>query len=164
MPRAAKPVPKASRPHMPGYGLPNGTKGMLPWRWAEQRLVRSHNYWLTTTRPDARPHTMLVWGVWVDGCFYFSTGAQSRKARNLAANPRCNVSTEKAAEAVIVEGTASTVSDADLLKRVSPSYARKYKPWKLDPSMGPIFQVRPQKVFGLRERTFKAATRWRFDD
>jgi len=147
---------------MPGYGLPRGTRGLLPWKWAEQRLARSHNYWITTTRPDGRPHTMLVWGVWVDGCFYFSTGAQSRKARNLAANPHCVICTEKAAEAVIVEGTASTTADAGLLANVSPVYAKKYKPWKLDPSMGPIFQVRPDVVFGLREKTFKAATRWVF--
>jgi len=147
---------------MPGYGLPRGTRGLLPWKWAEQRLTRSHNYWITTTRPDGRPHTMVVWGVWVEGCFYFSTGAQSRKARNLLANPHCVVCTEKAAEAVILEGTASPMSDAGVLDRVSPFYAKKYKPWKLDPSMGPIFQVRPDVVFGLREKTFKAATRWVF--
>lgn len=105
---------------------------------------------------------MVVWGVWVEGCFYFSTGAQSRKARNLLANPHCVVCTEKAAEAVILEGTASPMSDAGVLDRVSPFYAKKYKPWKLDPSMGPIFQVRPDVVFGLREKTFKAATRWVF--
>ncbi len=148
---------------MPGYGMPNGTKGLLPWTWAEQRLTRSHNYWLTTSRPDARPHTMIVWGIWVEGCFYFSTGAGSRKAKNLASRRQCIVCTEKAAEAVIVEGEASTVSDADLLKRISPFYAKKYKPWKLDPTMGPIFQVQPKTIFGLREKTFKAATRWLFD-
>jgi general stress protein 26 len=148
---------------MPGYGMPSGTKGLLPWAWAEQRLTRSHNYWLTTSRPDARPHTMIVWGIWVEGCFYFSTGAGSRKAKNLASSPQCIVCTEKAAEAVIVEGEARTVSDADLMKRISPFYAKKYKPWKLDPSMGPIFEVRPKTIFGLREKTFKAATRWLFD-
>jgi nitroimidazol reductase NimA-like FMN-containing flavoprotein (pyridoxamine 5'-phosphate oxidase superfamily) len=145
---------------MPGYGLPRGTKGLLPWSWAERRLTQSHNYWLTTTRPDGRPHTMIVWGVWINGCVYFSTGAGSRKAQNLSANPRCVVATEKAAEAVIVEGEASVVSD---IKRAAPAYAKKYKPWKLDPSMGPIFEVRPHVVFGLREKTFKAATRWMFD-
>ena len=164
MPRNATAAPKAARPRMPGYGLPKGTKGLLPWKWAEERLARSHNYWMTTSRPDGRPHTMVVWGIWVDGCFYFSTGAASRKAKNLASNPNCVVCTEKAAEAVIVEGSASTFSDAALMERIAPFYAKKYKPWKLDPSMGPIFKVRPTTVFGLRERTFKAATRWTFSD
>jgi nitroimidazol reductase NimA-like FMN-containing flavoprotein (pyridoxamine 5'-phosphate oxidase superfamily) len=148
---------------MPGYGLPRGTRGLLPWKWAQQRLTRSHNYWITTTRPDGRPHTMIVWGVWVDGCFYFSTGAESRKARNLASNPRCAVATEKAAEAVIVEGRAAPVTDQEQMKRVAPFYAKKYKPWTLDPTMGPVFEVRPAVAFGLREKTFKAATRWGFD-
>src|SRR5208282_618622 len=104
-------APRASRPHAPGYGLPEGTKGLLPWRWAEQRLKKSHNYWITTVRPDgsphdSSPHTMVVWGLWQDGCFLFSTVSKSRKARNLAQNAHCVVCTEHAYEAVIVEGTA----------------------------------------------------------
>ena len=69
--------------------MPSGTKGLLPWKWAEERLQASHNYYVMTVRPDATPHAMPVWGVWVDDRFYFSTGAQSRKARNLAANASC---------------------------------------------------------------------------
>jgi hypothetical protein len=98
--------PKASRPHMPGYGVPKGTKGLLPWSWAKQRLEKSHNYWISTVKPDGSPHTMIVWGLWVDGAFYFSTGRQSRKARNLAENLRCVLCTERADEAVMVEGSA----------------------------------------------------------
>lgn len=147
---------------MPGYGLPKGTKGLLPWRWAETRLARSHNYVLITVKPDAAPHAMIVWGIWVDGRFYFSTGRQSRKARNLAANAACVVCTENAAEAAIVEGTAAEVSDAALVKKLGAPYGRKYKPWTLDPNLGPVFEVTPRVVFGLREKTFTAATRWRF--
>lgn len=150
---------------MPGYGLPVGTKGLLPWKWADDRLRRSHNYWVITVRPDGAPHAMPVWGIWIDGSFFFSTGRESRKARNLAANPRCIVCSEKSAEAAIVEGTAVEVTDdAGVIGRVAPFYGRKYKPWKLDTSMGPVFEVRARTVFGLREKTFKAATRWKFDD
>jgi hypothetical protein len=35
--------PKASRPFMPGYGLAKGTKGLLPWKWADEGLKKSHN-------------------------------------------------------------------------------------------------------------------------
>lgn len=149
---------------MPGYGLPNGTKGLLPWTWAERRLQRSHNYWLITVRPDRRPHAMVVWGVWVDGRFFFSTGRKSRKARNLSRNPACIVCSEQSAEAAIVEGTAREVNGTALLARVAPFYGRKYKPWTLDPEVGPIFEVRPRVIFGMREKTFKAATRWTFPD
>jgi len=110
----AKTKPKSSRPHMPGYGLPVGDKGLLPWSWAEQRLKKSHNYWITTVKPDGSPHTMVVWGLWQDGRLLFSTGSKSRKARNLAQNTNCVVCTELANEAVIVEGTSEI---ADVLAR-----------------------------------------------
>ena len=155
-------VPKASRPDMPGYGMPTGTKGLLQWSWAEERLRRSHNYYVMTVRPDATPHAMPVWGIWVDARFYFSTGAQSRKARNLAANASCVVCTDNPAEAVVVEGTASTVGDASRIAELSSHYARKYKGFTLDPKLGPIFEVSPKVVFGLREKTFKSTTRWSF--
>src|ERR1700679_2379391 len=97
------PAAKASRSHMPGYGLPAGSKGLLPWSWAERRLKKSHNYWITTVKPDGSPHTMVVWGLWQDGRFLFSTGSKSRKARNLAQNVNCVVCTENAHEGVIME-------------------------------------------------------------
>ncbi len=147
---------------MPGYGMPTGAKGLLSWAWAEQRLRKSHNYYLMTVRPDARPHAMPVWGIWVDQRFYFSTGAQSVKARNLAGNTSCVICTDKAAEAVVVEGTASPVVDAARIATLSSSYAKKYKSFELDPKLGPIFELRPKVAFGLREKTFKAMTRWTF--
>jgi hypothetical protein len=164
--RTAK--PKASRPEMPGYGLPEGTKGLLPWNWADQRLKKSHNYWITTVKPDGSPHTMVVWGLWMDGGFLFSTGSKSRKARNLAKNPKCVLCTELANEAVIVEGMAA-IADLDSRRKLLPAYERKYKF-----AMGnmkddilsmkePVFAVRPKLVFGLSEKAFQSkATRWRF--
>ena len=108
--------PCATRPYMPGYGVPKGRKGILPWSWAEQRLKKSHNYWITTVRPDGSPHTMVIWGLWIDGAFYFSTGQESRKAKNLACNPKCIVCTENSSEAVVVEGEARRVHDSPDLK------------------------------------------------
>src|SRR5271157_4130240 len=75
--------PKASRPQMPGYGVPASLEGVLLWEWARERLSKSHNYWLTTVRPNGMPHTMVVWGIWLGGAYYFSTGATTRKASNL---------------------------------------------------------------------------------
>ena len=98
--------PQASRPFMPGYGISEGEEGLLPWSWAVERLEKSHNYWVMTVRPGGRPHAMPVWGVWLDGRYFFSTARTSRKAANLAANPNCVVGTESAAEAVILEGLA----------------------------------------------------------
>ena len=160
------PQPRAERPFMPGYGLEpaDGGKGLLPWRWAEERLAAAHNYWVATTRPDGRPHVMAVWGLWLDGAFYFSTGRESRKARNLAANPYCVVCTERADEAVIVEGVASEATDPADLRRFAAAYKEKYH-WEMDPEAGPYFVVRPAVVFGFIEhgdQFTQTATRWTF--
>jgi len=83
-------TPKATRPYMPGYGLlpDNEGTGLLPWSWAETRLMNSRNYWLATVWPQRRPHVMPVWGMWQESAFWFSSSKDSRKARNLAANTR----------------------------------------------------------------------------
>jgi hypothetical protein len=154
---------------MPGYGLPRSAKGLLPWKWAEQRLRKSHNYWITTVKPDGAPHTMVVWGLWMEGAFLFSTGSKSRKARNLAANPRCVVCTEDAHEAVIVEGVAETAdvpTRREFLKKYDPKYHFDMSGMEADilSMKEPVFAVRPRVVFGLYEKKFVgSATRWRFD-
>jgi hypothetical protein len=168
--RMAKPKPpKSSRPQAPGYGFPKGAKGLLPWSWAEQRLKRSHNYWITTVKPDGSPHTMIVWGLWRDGRLLFSTGRKSQKARNLDRNPNCIVCTEQANEAVIVEGVAE-IADVSARRKFLGTYTGKYK---FDMSSmeddilsmkEPVFAVRPKKAFGLYEKHFQGkSTRWQFN-
>ena len=133
---------------MPGYGIAETSKGLLPWSWARQRLEKSHNYWISTVRPDGLPHTMIVWGLWLDGAFHFSTGGQSRKARNLKANPRCVVCSEKANEAVVVEGVVEVSNDVKLRKRFAGLYQKKYK-WDMSTFADAVYILRPQVAFGL---------------
>ena len=154
---------------MPGYGLPKGAKGLLPWSWAERRLEKSHNYWITTVKPNGAPHTMIVWGLWREGVFLFSTGRHSRKARNLEENPHCVVCTEQADQAVIVEGIAEEAVDVELRRKFLKRYEGKYNfdMSGMEPDIlslkEPIYAVRPVVVFGLDEKkSLNAATRWRF--
>src|SRR2546421_5404379 len=53
----AMPDPKPSRPHWPDalQNPPKDSSGLKPWPWALERLEKSHNYWIATTRPDGRP-------------------------------------------------------------------------------------------------------------
>ena len=146
--------PRAARPAMPGYGLPRSSRGVLLWAWGAERLRRSHNYWIITTRPDGAPHAMPVWGLWLDDRFYFSSGRQSRKSRNLALNPRCVVCSELAQSAVIVEGTAVEVTDPATIERLARPYHRKYRPSTLDPAWGPSTRCAPGWPSGMVERTF----------
>jgi general stress protein 26 len=155
--------PKASRPYMQGYGVPETLEGTLPWTWAQERIAKSHNYWLTSVRPDGAPHTMLVWGIWLDGAYYFSTGATSRKARNLQQNSNCVVCNENTEEAVIMEGVARRLSDSEIPQQAFTDYKAKYG-WELDPKMGPVYVVRPKTIFAMPEKQFpKGVTRWTFE-
>jgi PPOX class probable F420-dependent enzyme len=144
---------------MPGYDLAaaDAGAGLLPWSWAEERLRSSHAYWVATVRPDGRPHAMAVWGAWHDGRLVFSTGGRSRKARNLAAEARCTVTTGDPTEPVVVEGVAEVLGAAgDAARR---AYEEKYGSSPPDP----LFAVRPHVVFGLIEDSFTdTATRWTF--
>lgn len=167
--KSSRRPPKATRIHAPGYGFPKGAKGLLPWGWAEQRLKKSHNYWITTVRPDGAPHTMVVWGLWLDGRFLFSTGSTSRKTRNLAENPTCIICSEQAQEAVIVEGIAE-IADVQSRRKMIPAYEKKYafdlSTMKDDllSMKEPVFAVRPLVVFALWEKHFQGkSTRWKFN-
>lgn len=155
--------PQASRPHMDGYHVPRVLEGVLPWEWARKRLSKSHNYWLTTTRPDGAPHTMPVWGIWLNGAWYCSTDARSRKARNLAKNPYCVVCTEDAEEAVILEGVARKIPASEIPRQAFVDYQAKYA-WELGSTAGSVLlEVRPRAIFAMPEKQFpKGVTRWNF--
>ena len=153
--------PKAGRPDIPDYGISKSKKGLLPWKWAEQRLRKSHEYYIATVRPNGSPHVMVIWGLWLEDGFYFSTGKNSRKARNLAQNPHCVVCSANPAEAVIVEGEVEIVN-ANNLAGIYAAYKKKYG-MDISGMNEPIYRVRPQRAFGLIEKKFAGtATRWNF--
>lgn len=156
---------RATRPHMPGYGLLLSEGSLRPWSWAEEILLAGHNYWVATAAPDGRPHAMPVWGVWHEFEFWFSTGGASRKARNLAARAECSVGTERGANAVIVEGGATRLAAGDVPAEIARLYVEKYGGGY--PEDSPLFRVAPRVVFGFSEAAAEfaeTATRWVFEE
>ncbi len=162
--------PKASHPHWPDavQDAPKDSSALKPWSWALERLEKSHNYWISTTRPGGRPHLMLVWGIWWQDAFWFSTGPRTRKAKNIAADPHVVIGTEKADEAVILEGTAEEIKDRSMWKQLAQIYNGKYGgdvgPL-LESSGGCIFRVKAQMAFGQDEHAENftdSVTRWQF--
>lgn len=160
--------PHRGRPHMPDYiGADAG--GTLPWSWAESRLVGSHCYWVATVWPDGRPHASPVWGAWFDDHLWFSCAPSSRKAKNLAADPRCVLTTEDPLEPVIVDGTARLVADRREVERYVDAERVKYADeWQddvytVDFFVGGTYRVQPVSVIGLVEKEFATSpTRWTF--
>jgi general stress protein 26 len=169
MDAVAESEPVAMRPFMPGYGTLSAGEGtgLLPWAWAERRLRDSHDYWLATVWPDGRPHVMPVWGVWLEGCLWFSSSRGSRKARNLGTRSACAVTTDQAKEPVVVDGHAELVAEPALLAAVlaaeNAKYATSYGPEMLDPEINATFRIVAHWAFGLAENDFEGSpTKWVF--
>jgi len=120
-------------------------------------------------RPDGRPHVMIVWALWMDGGLYFSTGKKTRKAENLAKNAHCTMCTDKADEAVILEGAVETERGVERIREFIRLYEKKYR-WKLEEMAedllslkDPVFYLRPKVAFGFWEKKFAPTpTRWLF--
>jgi general stress protein 26 len=157
--------PRRRRPPFKGYGVPDTEEGMLAWGWATERLDSARNYWVATTRPDGRPHSMPVWGIWLDDSFYFGSGRNSAKSRNLTANPAIVVHLESGDETVILEGLAELVLDEALELRVDEVYGAKYD-FTPDSSgeSDPWFVVRPKRAYAWTESSYpSSATQFDFD-
>ncbi len=137
-----KAEPKSQRPEMPGGYL---SSKLLAWAWAEVRLAESRNYWITSVTPQGTPHARPVWGVWLDGRFYFSSGSRIRS--NLERGSAVSVNLESGDECVILEGTAALVHDVAVAGRVTAAYNEKYH-WDMEAKAGEYFEVCPRVVFG----------------
>jgi general stress protein 26 len=160
----------------PRYGSPGATP--TPWPQALERLAAAELYWLSTVRPDGRPHVTPLIGVWQDGSLHFTTGVQERKAHNLAENPEVVLTTGTNTWAegydLVVEGEAVRVSDDALLRGLAKAWEEKYgAEWHFDVQEdgtfdgggGPalVFAVAPRTVFGFGKGEPFSQTRWRFE-
>jgi nitroimidazol reductase NimA-like FMN-containing flavoprotein (pyridoxamine 5'-phosphate oxidase superfamily) len=163
--------PRSVRPAMSAYGVPDDLDGVLPWSWAEERLVACRNFWVVTASAAARPHAMPVWGLWQPETqrFTFSCARNSRKARNLAENPQVTVAVDQTVEVVSVEGRAR-FPEADELGATLRTFAEKYWDSPQEVTDGEAFfgenlvvEVTPERAFGIIEDEAdfsRRATKW----
>jgi nitroimidazol reductase NimA-like FMN-containing flavoprotein (pyridoxamine 5'-phosphate oxidase superfamily) len=156
------------------------SKDAVATEWAKGRraLEDAEVYWLSTVRPDGRPHVTPLLGVWLTGALHFCTGSTERKAKNLAANPHCVLTTGRNGLEgldLVVEGQAITVRDQSELRTIADRFESKYGPHFKSPDgtwsgLGDairagdvlVFRVGPKKVFGFGKGTHYSQTRWGF--
>ncbi|MGW4972518.1 pyridoxamine 5'-phosphate oxidase family protein [Streptomyces albidoflavus] len=159
----------------PRYSTPDAEA--VPWSTAEDLLHRSEIFWLTTVRPDGRPHVTPLLAVWQHGALHFATGAEERKARNLAQNQQVILTTGTNTLSdgldLVVEGEACLVSDTERLTSLATAWSTKYGPdWTFEVADGTfhhpdgasalVFAVPPHQVFGFTKGTPFSQTRWNF--
>ena len=146
-----------------------------PWSAARDRLASAKTYWVTTVRPDGRPHSTTIAAVWLDGAIHFTTGASEVKAKNLATNRKVIVTvgcSDWEGLDMVIEGEAVSVTDPDRLSRLATAFTEKYDDFfgmrvvdgrlgGAGTDQGPLaFEIRPAKAFAFGKAPTFSQTRW----
>lgn len=159
--------PTPGRPSMPeNYGLPpiDDQAPAIAFDGLREKIANARGYWLCTVSPAGLPHVMPIWAAVVGDDLLFSIGTESRKERNLRANPILVIHLESTDDVVVIEGRAERATNRATLQLYEQAYNAKYgaSPDIDDPS-GIIFRVIPTKAFTWTEDDFLATARkWTF--
>jgi hypothetical protein len=141
----------------------------------------SHNArttWLTTINEDGSPHVTAVGALWLDGTFWFQTGAGTRKCANVERDPRCSVAVSIRDADVVLEGDAARVTDPDDVARAAKGWADGGWPAERDetgtgitapfnaPAQGPppwnVYRIEPRTATVVLGAEPGGLTRFRF--
>ena len=119
--------PKVSRPTFP-KGYADNPASFVDWEWVVEQLTSAENYWLSSVRPDGRPHVVPRWGTFIDGRLYYDGSPETRHARNIMKNPNVTLHLENGYKVVIMEGTSKPAPKPDLefAKRLAQTITDKY--------------------------------------
>jgi hypothetical protein len=136
-------------------------------------------FWLTTLNADGSPHVTSVGALWHAGSFWFQTGERTRKAKNVARDPRCTISIATRSFDATVSGDARLVTDPKVIAEIAAAWAKSGLPARPDdsgtgitapfnaPTLGPppwfVYEVKPRRAtaVGTTEEG-PGSTRWRF--
>src|ERR671926_902834 len=138
----------------------------------------SRTTWLATVNKDGSPHVTAVGALWLDGAFWFQTGARTRKGRNVTRGPRCSIAVSIRDADVVIEGEAVRVTEPDAVARIARAWADSGWPAEPDesgsgitapfnaPSQGPppwqVFRIEPRSATVVLGTEPGGLTRFRF--
>ena len=161
-----------------GFSQPDATP--TPWAVGLEHLTAAETFWISTVRPDGRPHVTPRIAVWHGDAIWFCTGPDERKAKNLAGNSSCVLTMGRSDLVeggldVVLEGAAEQVTNEAELQPIAESFAAKYgtETWHFvvrdgafsDHAAGGraiVFRVRPVRGLGFRKGDKFSQTTWRF--
>lgn len=137
-----------------------------------------HTCWLATINDDGSPHVNGVGALWFEGAFWFETGDGTRKARNLARDPRCTLSVATDDFDLVMDGEAHKVTDPTTVATMAERWAAGGWPARVDstgqaltaefsaPSAGPppwfVYRLTASVATALGTTEPGGATCWRF--
>ena len=140
--------------------------------------LNSRTTWLSTVNEDGSPHVTAVGALWVDGTYWFQTGEGTRKARNVARDPRCSIAVSVRDADIVLEGDAVRVTEPAAVARLAKAWADQGWPAEPDasgsgitapfnaPSQGPppwnVYRIEPRSVVAGLSGEPGGLTRFRF--
>ena len=139
------------------------------WQDAREVLATTELSWLTTVRPDGRPHSTPLITVWHDDAVHF---------KNLDANPYVVLAAGPNAYAdgldVVLEGEARQILDREKLADLAEAWVAKYgEEWRFDVAadgfrhssdegFADVFRIEPKTAFAFGKDPY-SQTAFRFD-
>ncbi len=164
------PTPMATPARFPAeYGqTPETTAQLLGWDEVSERIAASPNYWLATTTDAGSPNLRPVDGVFVEQTLAFGGSPKTRWVRHLQQRAEVTASLPDAEHAIVLEGRAELVTDAQspLALAVAAANRAKYPQYYTSESAlpGPFWSCRPRRVYAWSLSTFpNRATRFELE-
>ena len=115
-----------------------------------RRFAENQCSWISTVRPDGRPHATPIWHVWRAGRAFIVTRTDAVKATNIRLNPNVVITHTDARFPVIIEGRASFAPEAE--EALRPLFLAKYD-WDIstDADYDTIIAITPEKIIAWGE-------------
>jgi uncharacterized pyridoxamine 5'-phosphate oxidase family protein len=150
---------KVTRPDFPKGYVDNPTAS-VSWEYVIKRLSESKNYWLSSVRPDGRPHVIPRWAVYVDGKIYYDGSPETRHAQNIVQNPQVSLHLESGDQVIIAEGLSKAAGKPkpELARQIAKAYCAKYEQFDYAPKpdqwdAGGLYEFTPHKVLAWTQFT-----------
>ena len=144
-------------------------RGFIPWNKIDNWLRAARSIWISTTRPDSRPHAVPVWFIWDEPNVYFISARSLQKSRNLARQPWIVVHLGDGDDVVILEGPVEIVTEREEQEQVDAAYRAKY----VDPGSGAqatvfepeadLYRVNVKRIMAWEYGTVANRTDWKFE-
>jgi nitroimidazol reductase NimA-like FMN-containing flavoprotein (pyridoxamine 5'-phosphate oxidase superfamily) len=147
------------------------------WEDATAILGAAALSWISTVRPDGRPHVTPLITVMHEGTVHFCTGPEERKARNIASNPALVLTTGRNAlhggTDVVLEGRAERVTGEQTIRALADAWVAKYgEEWRFEVTPDAfrhpggegeawVYAVRASAAYGFGKDPY-SQTRWSF--
>ena len=96
--------------------MPRDPEKLLKWDYVSNKMFSAEFYWVTSISTNGFPHSVPLWGIWLENRVFFDGNPHTKWVQNILKNPKISVHLPSPNEVCLIEGTAMVLSDNDLSK------------------------------------------------